>query len=109
MVYKCLEGSVPEYLKELMKLRRPTREGLRSGTQIKPLIVPFTRQKIFASRSFSLSVHALWNKIPDRLRAIANFETFKKELKTLLGNFIRNFNLLYESMSWFVYNFNVIC
>ena len=54
MVYKCLEGSAPEYLKELIKLRRPTREGLRSGLQVKPLIVPYTRQKTFASRSFSV-------------------------------------------------------
>ena len=84
MVFKCLEGCAPEYLKELIKLRRPTREGLRSGHQVKPLMVPYTRQKTFASRSFSVSGPALWNKIPDSLKAIDNFETFKKELKTYL-------------------------
>ena len=84
LVYKCLEGNAPEYLKELITIHVPIREGLRSNERIKILKVPFTRYKTFAWRSFSISGPTLWNGIPDRLKLIENFNVFKINLKTYL-------------------------
>ena len=50
----------------------------------KRLIIPFTKNKIFAARSFSVAGPSEWNRLPAKLREISNFMSFKKDLKTYL-------------------------
>ena len=84
LVYKCLEGTVPEYLRNLLVLKKHPRAGLRSSHFVKQLVGPFTRRKTFAPRSFSVCGPLLWNSIPDKLKTCRILIISKKELKTYL-------------------------
>ena len=82
---KCLHNSTPEYLKELIVMLTPIRASLRSGSgKATCLLIPKTKCKTFAERSFSVAAPTLWNSLPDSLRLNDNLNVFKKRLKTLL-------------------------
>ena len=84
LVFKCLSGDAPLYLQSLIKEHKGSRSGLRSGSKLKILEVPFTKLKTFAERSFSVAGPKLWNELPCGLRTEENFHVFKKSLKTYL-------------------------
>ena len=71
-VYKCLHHQAPDCLKEMIKLE-PNR-----------LVIPVTKKKTFAERSFSVAGPRLWNKLPPEIRSLSTYEVFKKHLKTYL-------------------------
>ena len=81
IIHKCLYGTVPQYLKDLL-IPAQTPRNLRSSTDKTRLIIPFTKCKTFAAWSFSISAPSVWNQLPMSLREISNFELFKWQLKT---------------------------
>ncbi len=81
LVFKCLYGEAPEYLKELVTCYQPTR-NLRSGT-LDMLSVPRCQSKL-GDRAFSVAGPKLWNSLPGYLRRPMTSESFKKKLKTVL-------------------------
>ena len=86
LVYKCLWGNAPNYLKNLITLNPVNRQGLRSERKIDQLIVPFTKHKTFAARSFTATGPTLWNCIPKDIKLSNSVEQFKSTLKTHLYN-----------------------
>ena len=50
------------------------------------LEVPHTKNKTFASQSFSVYAPTKWNKLPNTIRNEPNYDKFKKLLKTYLFN-----------------------
>jgi hypothetical protein len=86
-VYKCLNGSGPNYLTSSIPLYEQSRSGLRSASDTTRLTVPKYHYKGLKSafdRSFSLSVPTLWNSLPSELRSATSVFSFKKGLKTYL-------------------------
>ena len=82
-VYKCLHNQAPDYLKEMIK--RPTEvRATRSSLEPNRLVIPVTKKKTFAERSFSVAGPRLWNKLPPEIRSLSTYEVFKKHLKTYL-------------------------
>ena len=82
IVFKCLNTSeFPSYLKDLICLYTPSRT-LRSGDKML-LHKPFKHLN-FGQRSFHYAAPEVWNSLPFDLRACANLNTFKKNLKTHL-------------------------
>ena len=88
LVRNCLNGSAPEYLRELCvpvstnEYRRMTRAADRGD-----LIVPRVRTERFGRRSFSVAGPHLWNSLPTDIRQPATTSspsTFKRALKTFL-------------------------
>ena len=77
LVYKCLWGNVPNYLKNLITLNPVNRQGLRSEKKMDQLIVPFTKHKTFAARSFAVTGPTLWNCIPKDIKLSKIVEQFK--------------------------------
>ena len=83
LVHKCIHGTAPRYLKNLLTFKTFTRT-LRSTTDNDLLLeIPKTKLKTFASRSFSVKGPEFWNQIPKELRIIKSLELFKSKLKTL--------------------------
>ena len=82
MVFKCLTGEAPSYLKNLLKKHEVKRTGLRSECDDRLLSIPFTRRKTFADRSFSVYGPRLWNSLPYFMRSIDHIDNFRKQLKT---------------------------
>ncbi len=102
LVFKCLHGTAPIYLSNLLNKYTPVRSLRTSNRNL--LVVPKTRIKIGES-AFSYFGPNLWNSLPDNLRAIDSLCTFKKYLKTHL--FTRAFPWLifvfyyFISIMWF--------
>ena len=85
LVHKCLHQKAPNYLQDLLNKKVAKRQGLRSEEQVL-LEVPCTKNKTFASHSFSVYAPTKWNKLPNTIRNEHNFDKFKKMLKTHLFN-----------------------
>ena len=84
IVHRCLHGNAPKYLKNLLIRTSAPERNLRSSIDTERLLIPRTKLKTFASRAFSVAGQTEWNKLPLRIRHLASYERFKKEVKTHL-------------------------
>ena len=82
LAYKCLHGTAPSYLRELLKEYVPPRT-LRS-TSKNLLCETRNNMKTYGDRSFSACAPKLWNQLPDNIRAAGSVAIFKRQLKTHL-------------------------
>ena len=80
MVFKCIQGSAPVYLQEIIKSYKP-KCNLRSNSQnlINQMRV---RTKLFGDRAFAKAAPELRNSLPQFLRDITSLDQFKSRLKT---------------------------
>jgi hypothetical protein len=88
LVFKCLSGTAPVYLSELLTVKC-TRRVLRSSTSTEEaplLVVPVHKNKTHLDRSFSFSGPTVWNSLPPDVRACDNIDLFKKKQKTYFFN-----------------------
>ena len=85
LVFRCLEGTAPTYLCELIKKYEPVR-SLRSSTDKTILNVPRTNTNN-GCRSFSYFGPKVWNDLPQGVRSAKSLDIFKKSLKTHLFSF----------------------
>ena len=82
LAYKCLHGTAPSYLRELLKEYVPPRT-LRSTS--KNLLWELrNNMKTYSDRSFSACAPKLWNQLSDNIRAAGSVTIFKRQLKTHL-------------------------
>ena len=72
LVYKCLNGLAPTYLRLL-----------RSSSQ-NFLAVPRTRLKTYGDRAFSAAAPGLWDQLPPELRSVTSVDQFRSQSKTYL-------------------------
>ena len=88
LTYKCLNKQAPEYLQNLL-VEMPTRQiGLRSESSYNKLLVPLTKRRTFAQRSFSVAAPTLWNDLPISVKQANTLLQFRSLLKTyLFGSF----------------------
>ena len=84
IVYRCLNGVAPEYLKELLTFKKVPERKTRSSHDKTLLEIPNIKLKTFAARSFSVVGPSCWNQLPRHLRNIENYQTFKVKLKTYM-------------------------
>ena len=88
LTYKCLNKQAPEYLQNLLVEMPTQRSGLRSETTYGKLLIPFTKRKTFAQRSFSVAALALWNGLSLSVKQASTLIQFNSLLKTyLFGSF----------------------
>ena len=79
LVFKCLNGQAPVYLRT--KLCYKPSNNLRSSDG-KLLVVPRSRMKSYGDRCFSIAGPKLWNALPKKIRMCTDLEPFKRMLKT---------------------------
>uniref|UniRef100_A0A8C6UH90 Reverse transcriptase domain-containing protein n=1 Tax=Neogobius melanostomus TaxID=47308 RepID=A0A8C6UH90_9GOBI len=80
VVFKCLHGTAPLYLSELLVRHAPAR-ALRSADQLL-LEVPRSKRVTKGDRAFSVAAPKLWNDLPLHIRAAQTLDHFKSLLKT---------------------------
>ena len=87
LTYKALHGLAPTYISELIEEYKPKRT-LRSASQFVLCTCSpnLCKTKYYGERSFAAATPKVWNKLPSKLRAVSNINSFKKELKTHLFN-----------------------
>ena len=81
-MYKCVNGSAPDYLCELISSYTPARR-LRSLSQ-SLAVQPKVASNTYGERSFSFMGPFLWNSLPTWIRTLPSIPSFKKHLKTYL-------------------------
>ena len=86
LVFKCLHGTAPEYLTELLTRHARPRDLRPAAVR---LTVPLQVTQS-ANRAFSVSGPRMWNALSEDTRAAQSLSQFKKKLKTEL--FIQCFN-----------------
>ena len=84
LVYKCIHGTAPSYLCELIKVKTYTRNTRAAVSRAITLEVPFVRKSSFAGRSFSVYGPKQWNSLPAELQLTDSFVAFRRQLKTYL-------------------------
>ena len=82
MVFRCIQGSAPVYLQEIIQSYKPKR-NLRSNSQ-NLLNQMRVRTKLFGDRAFAKAAPELWISLPQSLRDITSLDQFKSRLKTFL-------------------------
>ena len=82
LVFKCIHRLAPSYLEELIKPKKQCREGPRSELRTQQLDVPIMTRHTFAARSFSIKGPTIWNQLPEHIKKIEDYSTFKMHLKT---------------------------
>ena len=80
LTFKCLHDQAPGYLKDLIKIYRPTR-ALRSASQ-NLLQVPRTKTRTLGTRAFTYAAPTVWNSLPQNIRIQHSLDYFKTLLKT---------------------------
>ena len=81
LTLKCLLGTAPGYLVDLLQKRhnKRTRDDDRNF-----LVIPKVKRSTFAGRSFSFASATLWNRLPDDLSLTTDIDVFKKQLKSYI-------------------------
>ena len=82
LTYKALHGMAPEYISNLLQVRKnskPTRSGSETV-----LVIPMTRTVKYGVRSFEYSAPYLWKQLPSDIKDAPSFGVFKARLKTYL-------------------------
>ena len=81
MVFNCLhDNSAPSYLKDLLLVNKCNGMyiNLRSNSQNEELLViPYVKNKTFATWAFSVCGPELWNNLPTAIRSSDTLEKFK--------------------------------
>ena len=80
MVYKALNGLVPEYISEIFVKISDTYNRILRSVDNELLRIPGSRTKIYEN-SFTFSATMLWNEIALYIRNIQDLETLKKKTK----------------------------
>jgi hypothetical protein len=83
MVWKVINDQSPNYLKNLIKIRKTSVNIRNNGKTIleTPNVSDYNNQ---IERSFTKAAPRIWNNLPEELRCNNSFESFKKGLKTVL-------------------------
>ena len=87
LMYKCMDGTAPEYLVKLVC--KEHHHTLWSMNERK-LPVSINRLPQAHNSSFSAMAPRIWNSLPTKLRQIDSLDMFKKELKTHLFQLLHN-------------------
>ena len=87
IMYKCITGSAPLYLQELVITKHNRKLGSSSS---KKLPVNRCRTSMVQNSSFSSMGPRLWNLLPYHLFCAESIELFKSGLKTFLFNKMYN-------------------
>ena len=83
LVFKCLHGQAPDYLRELLHIHKPVRTT-RLSAEGSRLMCPRTKLASAGGRMFSAIGPQLWNNLSINLREAESLGTFKSGLKTHL-------------------------
>lgn len=84
-VYKVTNNIGPKYAKELI-VDRPSKYPTRRPLDI---YAPRVNQVKFGYRSFKFEAPTIWNSLPNEIRIIENFSTFKRLIKNWSGPLCR--------------------
>ena len=82
LTFKCLYGQAPNYLINLITVRKQPRYSLRSNESTL-LVSPSAKyHPTLGDRAFQSAAPSLWNALPPAIRDITAIDAFKTAVKT---------------------------
>ena len=84
ITFKALYGMAPNYIVDLLNIKKKGNYSLRSNDSI---MLEYPKEKSlrsFGDRPFSIAVTKHWNELPEDIRNISSINVFKTALKTHL-------------------------
>ena len=82
LTFKCLNNIAPEYLKEMISLKKDSSKSLRVDNDFYLLQQPAEPRCSHTRGAFSYSAPKVWNQLPYSLRSMVSINVFKSALKT---------------------------
>ena len=86
MTFKCLYSQAPNYLIDLITIKKLSRYSLRSNESMLLALPGIKTCPILGDRAFQSAAPYLWNALPSAIRNIKTLDTFKTAVKTHLFN-----------------------
>ena len=99
--FKCVNGSAPGYLQNLVELYTP-RRTLRSSSDKLTLSIPKVRT-LYGERSFRYHCAVEWNTLPYEIRSCESLDSFKAKLKTYLFSSAFISQIVFYLLQWIMY------
>ena len=86
LVFKCINNTGPEYLKELLCIREVKRRSSRLDDDFYLLKMPPKCNFSRSEAAFSHQGPIIWNELPFSVRSLTSLHEFKSSLKTYYFN-----------------------
>ena len=84
-VFKCLQGSAPEYLTDFLSRKlKPASGPLTRSSADTSLLIAHAGKICIGDKSFYVFAPSLWNSLPRNIREACALSSFKKVLKSHL-------------------------
>ncbi len=83
ITFKAVHRIAPVYLSEIVTIYEPKR-SLRKSNKSTLLVIPKYNTKTYGKRAFAIAGPTEWNRLPESLRSITEYDIFKRKLKTFL-------------------------
>ena len=81
LIFRCIHNTAPAYLCDLITVKKPTYRT-RSANHLS--LNYKTPSSNYSARAFSIYGPMIFNALPETIRDIDDFKSFKKEIKTFL-------------------------
>ena len=82
LTFKCLYGQAPNYLIDLITIKKQSRYSLRSNESIFLELPGIKTHPTLGDRAFQSAAPYLWNTLPSAIRNVKTWDTFKTAVKT---------------------------
>ena len=82
LTFKCLYGLAPNYLIDLISIKKQSRYSLRSNDSLLRELPSTKTRSTLGDRAFQSAAPYLWNALPSTIRNIKTLDTFKTAVKT---------------------------
>ena len=86
LTFKCLYGQAPNYLIDLINIKKQSRYSLRSNESIFLELLGIETHPTLGDHAFQSAAPCLWNVLPSAIRNMKTLDTFKTAVKTHLFN-----------------------
>ena len=84
LTFKCLYGQAPNYLIDLITIKKQSRYSQRSNEFLK--LPGIKTRRTLGDRAFQSAALDLWNALPSAIRNMKTLDTFKTAVKTHFFN-----------------------
>ena len=82
MTFKCLYGQAPNYLIDLITIKKQSGYSLRSNESIFLELPGIKTHPTLGDHAFQSAAPYLWNALPSAIRIVKTWDTFKTAVKT---------------------------
>ena len=101
--FKCIHGQAPNYLKNLIAIKKSTRHNLRSSSVLQLQDNSTKTKKTLGDRAFTHVAARVWNSLPQEIRTQKQHSTFKSKLKRTILNKLSIYSFTFYLMPLFIF------